>query len=46
MKNLFLGLLFASLSVFANALPELGSHFDNLLTTKDEKKLLFKYLVK
>jgi len=44
MKNLFLALLFVSLSVFANGLPELGSHFDNLLTTNDEKKITFQIL--
>ena len=38
MKKLFIIILFVSKASFANDLPELGSHFDNLLTANDEKK--------
>ncbi len=43
MKKLFLIILFVSKAIFANDLPELGSHFDNLLTKMMKKKLLFKF---
>ena len=39
MKKLFLIILFVSKTIFANDLPELGSHFDNILTKNDEKKI-------
>ena len=41
MKKLFIIILFVSKASFANDLPELGSHFDNLLTASDEKKITF-----
>jgi len=44
MKKLFLIILFVSKAGFANDLPELGSHFDNLLTQNDEKKITFQIL--
>ena len=44
MKKLFLIILFVSKAGFANDLPELGSHFDNLLTANDEKKITFQIL--
>ena len=44
MKKLFLVILFVSKAGFANDLPELGSHFDNLLTQNDEKKITFQIL--
>ena len=46
MKNLFLSLLFISISVYPNDLPELGSHFDNLINLSDEKKIKFEILSK
>ena len=44
MKKLFLIILFVSKIIFANELPELGSHFDSLLTANDEKKITFQIL--
>ena len=44
MKKLFIIILFVSKASFANDLPELGSHFDNLLTANDEKKITFQIL--
>ena len=44
MKKLFIIILFVSKAIFANDLPELGSHFDNLLTQNDEKKITFQIL--
>lgn len=44
MKSLILIFFFLSFSIFANDLPELGSYADNLLSSKDEKRIKFEIL--
>ena len=44
MKSLILIFFFLSFSIFANDLPELGSSADNLLSSKDEKRIKFEIL--
>jgi predicted Zn-dependent protease len=40
----FLIIFFFSASLFANDLPDLGSSFDNLISSADEKKIKFQIM--